>query len=133
MTDPTAPRVGGGRPKGSKNTSEIHSTPSFEEPPPASSPRTRATSVWTGAAASLRSNPDQWAHVSTHKSESSAKQAASGIRNGRRKGFDPAGAFESRHAAIPGGDGRYGVWARFLSSSISDSPASTEDSDLIAV
>jgi hypothetical protein len=110
---PEGMSTGGGRPKGSRSASTVLDAVSFEEPPQTTRVRrARTSSNWSKQAESLKENPGQWGHVSLHDTEDSAKQAASGIRNGNRKGF-VKGDFEASFAPHPAEEGKFGVWARF--------------------
>jgi hypothetical protein len=101
-----------GRPTGSRNTSQVLEAPQFEVPPTTARSRAISPSKWTEVAEALRERPGEWARVSTHQTEESAKQAASGIRNGNRSGFEPKGTFDAVFGA--GNDDDFGVWARYV-------------------
>lgn len=93
--------------------SVVFDTPVFEDPPETSRTRAEQPSKWRDIAELLKDSPSSWAQVFTSQVEDTAKQTASGIRNGTRIGFSPKGTFEARYGAAAD-PGQYGVWARYV-------------------
>lgn len=120
-----------GRPVGSRNTAIVYDEPMFEEPPTTARARSFVPTKWTEISEALKARPNTWARVSTHRTEESAKQAASGIRNGQRSGFEPKGSFEALFGSTTDGD--FGVWARYAGAPSEETLAALDEAERAAL
>ena len=80
----------------------------WEVPPPATRGRSAAPDP---IAEALRKNPGEWARIAVKDKQATANSLAVTIKRGTRKGFGPAGSFESVTRSL---DGKGIVYARFV-------------------